>query len=191
METTCMFHDRLRHAMAEANRDECQVAVLALTMDHYSDIKSSLGYEACSALLMHAAAAMGDCLRGATRPARLLGNVFALIVQDLPHDEDIRPVAANLLEAIKQPLRWQSNCMTTTASVGIALASDGRDSAGMLRAAKVAMADAVRQGGNRFCFYAQDLNERSLQMWAREAESRRAARSSTMLPLWGTNNNKL
>ena len=170
-----LFNDRLRQAMAAAERNGRKVAVLALTMDRYRGVKASLGHDACNALLMHAASAMQGCLREGDTVARLLGNEFAVIVADLVNDDDVLPVAAKLLNAVKAPMRWQDNIVTTTASIGIALVSkDGNDACGILRSANAAMAHALGLGGNRFRFYAPEMNERTSRMFAMEAELRRA-----------------
>ena len=170
-----LFNDRLRQAMMAAERSGRKVAVLALTMDRYRGVKASLGHDACNAMLMHAADAMQSSLREGDTVARLLGNEFAVIVGDMARDEDVLPVAAKLLNAIKEPMRWQDNIITTTASIGIALMSkDGSDASSILRSANAAMAHALGLGGNRFRFYAPEMNERTSRMFALEAELRRA-----------------
>jgi diguanylate cyclase (GGDEF)-like protein len=170
-----LFNDRLRQATLAAERTGRKVAVLALTMDRYRGAKASLGHDACNAMLMHAAAAMQSCLREGDTIARLLGNEFAVIVADMVQDEDVLPVASKLLGAIKEPMRWQDNIVTTTASIGIALLSkDGGDASAILRSANAAMAHASGLGGNRFRFYAPEMNERTSRMFAMEAEMRRA-----------------
>lgn len=170
-----LFNDRLRQAMVAAERSGRKVAVLALSMDRYRGVKASLGHDACNAMLMHAASAMQSCLREGDTVARLLGNEFAVIVADMVNDDDVLPVAAKLLAAVKAPMRWQDNIVTTTASIGIALMSkDGSDASGILRSANAAMAHALGLGGNRFRFYAPEMNDRTSRMFAMEAELRRA-----------------
>lgn len=170
-----LFNDRLRQAVVAAERSGRRVAVLALSLDRYRGVKTSLGHDACNALLVHVAASMGDCLREGDTMARLLGNEFAVIIPDLERDEDVLPVATKLLNAVKLPMRWHDNIVTTTASIGIALMSkDGDDAGGILRSANAAMAHALGLGGNRFRFYAPEMNERTSRMFAMEAELRRA-----------------
>jgi len=170
-----LFNDRLRQALVAAERTGRKVAVLALTMDRYRGVKAALGPEACSALLMHAAAAMKSCLREGDTVAHLLGNEFAVILADMASDDDVLPVAGKLLEAIKAPMRWKDNIVNTTASIGIALmGEDGGEATSMLRSANSAMAHAVGHGGNRFRFVAQEMNDRASRLFALEAELRSA-----------------
>ena len=170
-----LFNDRLRQALVAAERTGRKVAVLALTMDRYRGVKASLGPEACSALLMHAASAMKSCLREGDTVAHLLGNEFAVILSDMARDDDVLPVAGKLLEAIKAPMRWKDNIVNTTASIGVALMGEnGAEPSVMLRSANSAMAHAVGHGGNRFRFVAQEMNERASRMFALEAELRSA-----------------
>jgi diguanylate cyclase (GGDEF)-like protein len=170
-----LFNDRLRQALMAAERSGRKVAVLALTMDRYRGIKASLGVDACNALLMHAANAMKSCLREGDTVAHLLGNEFAIILGDMAQDDDVLPVAAKLLNAIKEPMRWKNNIVSSTASIGVALMDkDGCDASSMLRSANSAMAHALGHGGNRFRFVAPEMNERVARMFALEAELRRA-----------------
>lgn len=170
-----LFNDRLRQAMIAAERTGRKVAVLALTLDRYRGVKTSLGPEACDAMLVHASEAINSCLREGDTVARLLGNEFAVIVGDLASDDEVLPVAAKLLNAIKEPMRWQDIIVTSTASIGIALmGDDGGDATGLLRCANSAMAHALGHGGNRFRFVAPEMNERAARMFAVEAELRRA-----------------
>lgn len=196
MEPITLFHDRLRQALAAAHSGDSKAAVLVLTIDRYSGIKLSHGFQACSALISHVAAAIARTLRPGESMARLLGSQFAVVVPGLAQEEDVLASAGRMLEAVKQPMPWHSDSVATTASIGIALASDGRDNAGVLRAANVAMAQALSLGGNRFCFYRQEMNARSARICALDAQMRRAAhcgrevaaadhaRSTTMQPLW-------
>jgi len=170
-----LFNDRLRQAMMTAERTGRKVAVLALTLDRYRGVKAGLGVEACEAMLVHAGSILKACLREGDTVARLLGNEFAVILGDMVTDDDVLPVAAKLLNAIKQPMRWQDNIVTSTASIGIALMGDGgRDATGVLRAANSAMGHALGHGGNRFRFVAPEMNERASRMFSMEAELRRA-----------------
>lgn len=196
MEAISQFHDRLRQVLAAAQGKGGTTAVLVLTIDRYSGIKLNHGFEACTALLAHAAAQLSERLRGEDCMTRLLGSQFAIILPALAQGEDVLPLAEQLLDAIKLPMPWQDGSVASTASIGIALCSDAADGAGMLRAANVAMAQALSLGGNRYCFYRQEMNDRSARIWALEARLRRVARcsrgvpaveharSNTMLPLW-------
>lgn len=196
MEPISLFHDRLHQALASAHKGDSTAAVLVLTIDRYSGIKVSHGFQACTALISHVAAAVARTLLPGETMTRLLGSQFAVLVPGLAREEDVLAMAGRLLEAVKQPMPWHSENVATTVSIGIALASDGRDNAGVLRAANVAMAQALSLGGNRFCFYRQEMNTRSARIWALEAQMRRSTRrgrevpsvdhtrSTTMQPLW-------
>jgi len=171
-----LFNQRLQQAAQDASCKGGGIAVLALSMDGYSAAKCSRGPQACEALLLHAAMAIDACLPEDTTIARVLGGEFAVLLGGLSSDDEVLPVAARLLLAVKQPLPWEGRQMLTTASIGIALLSrDGGGDGSLLRAANLAMLAAQGLGGNRFRFCSMQMNER-------------AARSSTMLALWRTTN---
>lgn len=170
-----LFNDRLQQALVAAERNGRKVAVLALTLDRYRAIKGALGNDACSALQAHAASAIKSCLHEGDTVAHLLGNEFAVILADLRNDDDVLPVAATLLDAVKASMRWRDNIVHSTASIGIAMMGEGGgEASGMLRSANLAMAVAAGHGGNRFRFVAPEMNDRAARRFALEAELRRA-----------------
>ncbi|MNT15859.1 Phytochrome-like protein cph2 [compost metagenome] len=87
--------------------------------------------------------------------ARLAGDEFTVILNDVEDDSDVSVVAQRIVAALAQPYVLDEAEVETSASVGISLfPSDGEDVAVLLKKADVAMYLAKRQH-NGYQFYAQ------------------------------------
>ncbi|UMR29277.1 EAL domain-containing protein [Massilia sp. MB5] len=170
-----LFNDRLRQGAALAERMGRQLAVLAIGLERYRQVKDSLGHDAGNALLQHAAQQLSAQLRDGDTLARLAGDEFVVVLGDLETGEQARATAARLLQAVQAPFVWAGAAVASSASVGISLyPQDGMDAASLLCSANAAMASAQAMGSNRFRFYAPEMNERAMQLFAMESELARA-----------------
>ncbi|MBB3120000.1 EAL domain-containing protein [Pseudoduganella violacea] len=170
-----LFNDRLRQGAALAERMGRQLAVLAIGLERYRQVKDSLGHDAGNALLQHAAQQLSAELRDGDTLARLAGDEFVVVLGDLETGEQARAAAARLLRAVQAPFVWAGAAVASSASVGISLyPQDGMDAASLLCSANAAMASAQAMGGNRFRFYAPEMNERAMQLFTLESDLARA-----------------
>lgn len=165
------FERCLLDATTQAERSRRQVAVLVLSPDRYRQVKHSLGDEGGDRLLRHIAAVLAPQLRERDTLARLQGDEFAIVLGDLFDGDGVLALAGRLLDAVQAPLQLDGAMVSTTASIGICMyGHDGMDAASLLCSGNAAMASAQAMGGNRFNFYAPEMNERSRHLFAREAE---------------------
>lgn len=170
-----LFSDRLRQAMVHAARAGHQVAVLVLSLDRFKAIKDSLGHEASDALLRHVGQALNASMREGDTVARLSGDEFAIALNGLAKEEDIAPLALELLAVVLQPMALAGHNVYTSASMGISrYPKDGAAADSLLQNANAAMSSAKSMGGNLFRFYAAEMNERVAELFAMESELRRA-----------------
>ena len=92
----------------------------------------------------HRVAAPGDTL------ARMAGDEFVVLCEDLDHAEQVEPVAARIGAALNEPFALSSVSVRVTASVGIAFAGRGDEvPEQVLRDADTAMYQVKRSGGAR------------------------------------------
>ncbi len=77
-----LFHDRLGHALARANRHSEHTAVMLLDLDNFKAVNDSLGHAAGDELLMAVARRLGHAARAADTIARLGGDEFAILLEE-------------------------------------------------------------------------------------------------------------
>jgi diguanylate cyclase len=147
--------DRLQQSLARARRNGKLVGILYIDLDGFKPINDSLGHEAGDAALVEVARRIGATVRGMDTFARIGGDEFVIVIEelDLPQERAIAAasaVAAKCLETIAPPMLLKGEQRQLGLSIGIAL-GDGHSSFDALRmAADGAMYRAKRAGGGRF-----------------------------------------
>jgi diguanylate cyclase len=145
-----VFEDRLAQSLARLDRHPSTVAVMFLDLDRFKVINDSLGHAAGDRLLIAVAERLRRTLRRQDSVARLGGDEFAILCQDVDGEPAMVAIARRLAEAVRRPLTIDGRDVETTASLGIALATDADTApAELMRDADVAMYRAKEGGGDR------------------------------------------
>jgi len=161
-----LFLDRLSLALTRERRTATRTAVLYVDLDGFKAVNDSLGHDMGDALLRLVAIRLARTVRAADTVARVAGDEFAVICADLDAEEDAPAVAARVVEAIAEPVTLAGRLVTTTASVGLAVARPGvTDAERLLSGADAAMYVAKRRGKNRVEVFDEQMRGRvSLQL---------------------------
>lgn len=159
-----MFFDRLKQALGQARRHGRSVGVLFIDLDRFKPINDSLGHEMGDELLKNVANRLTQCVRATDTVARLSGDEFTIILQDLDRGQDAGHVAHKVLEAVAQPMTVGSQTLHATASVGIALYPfDATDPDLLLVHADRAMYRAKEKGGHCYQFVSDEMNAQAFE----------------------------
>jgi diguanylate cyclase (GGDEF)-like protein/PAS domain S-box-containing protein len=171
-----LFIDRLEQGLARVRRKPGElVAVLLLEMDRFKTINDSLGHARGDELLRQVADRFRATLRPSDTLARFGGDEFAALVEDIEDASDAVRVAERMHAALVAPFDLSGQEVFTTASVGIALASDGGVGAeALLRDADTAIYRAKALGRARTQIFDGVMHERAVALLQVEMELRRA-----------------
>jgi len=174
-----LFKDRLKQAIALSRRSDQMQAVLLLNLDRFKTINDSLGYTSGDRLLQSVAQRLTSCVRESDTVARFGGDEFAILLTQISRAQD----AANVAQAVKQTLDqafiFDDQEIFVSSSIGISLhPQDGRDTAGLLKTAGVALDRAKMQGGNNYQFYTAGGTTRALKQLVLESNLRSALERS-------------
>lgn len=137
-----LFFDRLQHLFARARRamDNARFAVLYLDLDGFKAINDSLGHQAGDELLIATARRLERCLRPADTLARIGGDEFTVLVDEIGSESDAAGLAERIHQEMSAPIKLRGHEVVTGVSVGIALSSGGAESPDdLLREADTAM----------------------------------------------------
>lgn len=152
------FEESLTRAAARAGRSGSLMALLYLDLDGFKPVNDTFGHDAGDALLKVVSARFSAQVRAGDTLARMGGDEFAVILENLPSVEAAATVARKLVRALEAPVLIGDESVQVTCSVGIAFRpADGIESAELMRAADSAMYAAKRHGGNRIGSYSSLL----------------------------------
>jgi diguanylate cyclase (GGDEF)-like protein/PAS domain S-box-containing protein len=159
-----MFFDRLKQALAHARRNGRSVGLIFLDLDRFKSVNDEFGHEIGDALLRTVADRLTHCVRATDTVARLSGDEFTMILQDLERGQDAGHVAQKILDALSQPFEFNGHRMVAHASLGIALYPfDGTTPDLLIAQADRAMYQAKEKGGNCYQFVSEELNAQAFE----------------------------
>ncbi|MBK4738337.1 sensor domain-containing diguanylate cyclase [Noviherbaspirillum pedocola] len=148
----------LPQAITRARRQNRMLAVMFIDLDDFKSVNDSHGHAAGDALLQVVARRLSGAVRGRDHVARLAGDEFTVVLEDVEGDEVVQ-IVERIMAAMSEPfLIGNSHRHQTLASIGISrYPEDGEDMDALLRAADAAMYCSKSTGKGRYVFYqAQD-----------------------------------
>ena len=171
-----LLNIRYQHALDRARRHDHKLALLILDLDLFRNINDSLGHEFGDRLLVAITERFKSRLRDEDTLARLHGDEFAVLMEDVEVAADAAVVARDLLKALEAPFRIGSaEDIYIGASIGISISpDDGCDPALLMRNADTAVNLAKAQGRKTFCFYTESLTTLALERMRLESSLRKA-----------------
>lgn len=142
--------ERLDHAVLRGRRSGNRAAVLFVDLDRFKLVNDVYGHAVGDELLMAVALRLSVVLRPGDTLARLSGDEFVILCEDLNESAEVDAIAARVVAAVAEPFVLSSVGVNVTASVGIAFSGRGDQlSEQLLRDADAAMYQAKRKGGAR------------------------------------------
>lgn len=154
-----LLQDRLRQALATSTRSRREGALMFIDLDDFKALNDSLGHDKGDLLLKKVAVRLSECVREADTVGRLGGDEFVVILEELSDDLEVAAAQAGrigekILATLNQPYDLDGYKHYSTASIGIALFHDQKDSVvELLKRADLAMYQAKSAGRNTLRFY--------------------------------------
>ncbi len=145
--------DRLRAWLTDADVRLGRVAVVSVELDNLDHVRDRLGHRAGA----HLVEAITQRLRSVTRPRDVVAHVsqerFVLVCRDVPDRAAADALSERIAMGVAHPSVVVSGVAEVTASIGVALATDGHERPeSVLRRAIDAGSRARAQGGARVEF---------------------------------------
>ena len=145
-----LFLDRLKTALARAQRDDSLLSLLFVDLDRFKQVNDTLGHAMGDLLLQRVAQRLLECVRASDTVARLGGDEFVVLLEARQDTDHAYAVAQKILEAFVQPFDLEGRHVPMWPSIGIATYPDhGADENLLLNHADAAMYLSKKSGGNQ------------------------------------------
>ena len=170
-----LYIDRLTQAISRARWNNRVVAVLFLDLDRFKHINETLGYDAGDYFLKVVADRLSHCVRDGDTVARLGDDEFAIILEDLNHENDIPQQVNKIFQSMEEPLEFDGHELFITLSIGVSLyPNDGEDATTLIQCADISIHRAKEGGTSNYQFYSNDLSSKTVDTLMMESDLRRA-----------------
>ena len=142
--------ERLDHSVLRCRRSGKMTAVLFADLDDFKQVNDLYGHSTGDDLLRSVGARLTSVLRPGDTLARIAGDEFVILCEDLEHPAEIDAIAARIVASFDQPFLLSGIQVEMSASVGIAYSGNGESLPDqLLQDADTAMYQAKRKGGSR------------------------------------------
>lgn len=157
-----LFQERLDASIKRSERIGTRTALLFIDLDNFKAINDSLGHAAGDDVLCHAADTLANVIRETDTLARIGGDEFTIILEEISAAQNVIHIAEKVMKALTRPFWIDEQEMHLTASIGISLYPDhGTSISSLLKTADVAMYKAKDAGRDTFTFYQADMDSQT------------------------------
>ena len=178
-----VFTERVSHAVACAKRDPSRsFAVLFGDFDGFKNVNDSLGHAMGDAMLVRASERFRSMLGERDTVARMGGDEFAVLLDDVESPEAALARAEGLIDAFREPFTLKGNIIASTLSLGLVMSGSKYDTAeAMLRDADAAMYQAKSNGKSRVQIFDEAMHRAVMRRLDTERELRLATMNETTI----------
>lgn len=153
-----LFIDRLKQAMARAQRSQSSLALMFIDLDGFKAVNDNYGHHVGDKLLQEVARRLTTTIRAQDTVARLGGDEFTIILESLAHEEDAALVSNKILKNLTYKIQVDEHQLVIGCSIGISLFPvDGINSDLLIKRADIAMYHAKNNGKNQYVYYSPEI----------------------------------
>ena len=155
-----LLTERLSRAIVRARRHGSRLALLFLDLDHFKDINDSMGHATGDRILRAAAQRLQEVVGNRHTVARIGGDEFTLVLEDVVDIADAEAYAKRIIEIFDQPIRMDDrHDITITPSIGISVFPDhAQVPTDLLKHADTAMYQAKAAGRRTYLTYVDAMD---------------------------------
>ena len=152
-----LFQQHLEVAIGRTTRMGNSLAVAFIDLDGFKLINDTLGHHVGDEVLLAVAKRLNAAVRGCDIVARMGGDEFVALIEDIKSDQDIVPVVDRIIHSLRDVFFIEQHEISISASIGIAVYPRDGDMKRLLVCADAAMYRAKSDGKNQFRFFDSDI----------------------------------
>lgn len=152
------FQSRLNRAISRAKRHDKECAILFIDLNKFKPVNDHHGHEVGDELLKQVAERLKALVRSVDTAARIGGDEFVVILEDIEDRAIIHTVVKRIIEAVAEPYEVKALEINISCSVGISVyPHDGSNDVELTRSADIAMYAAKSMGESQYYFFNRRL----------------------------------
>lgn len=149
-----LFIELVSHAVEKSKRNGSRLAVLFLDIDNFKSINDTYGHESGDRVLEGFAKRLKYVIRAEDTAARLAGDEFAILLENISSPLAIATVIEKIFLALSIPINMGEEQISVTTSIGVSICpKDGDEPKNLIMKADMAMYHVKKGGKNTFQFY--------------------------------------
>jgi diguanylate cyclase (GGDEF)-like protein len=158
------FDKVIQQKIESTQQQHSMFALLSIGLDHFKAINDNLGYTIGDLLLKSVAKRLKNCLRLDDFIARMGGDEFNIILDDIENFNIPEEIARKIINALVPPHSLGGSEIHISCSIGITFyPNDGISTETLTQNANIAMSYAKELGRNNFQYFNQELYEKRKQ----------------------------
>jgi diguanylate cyclase (GGDEF)-like protein/PAS domain S-box-containing protein len=148
-----LFLDRIAHLIAQSERNEKSFALFFIDIDNFKNINDTKGHVFGDEILVETANRLKNFIRDSDTVARMGGDEFVLLLEDISNKENASVMAEKLLQILNQAYVSDNRLYEFSSSIGIAIyPENGKTKDALLASADKAMYKAKHNERGTFEF---------------------------------------
>jgi diguanylate cyclase (GGDEF)-like protein len=173
-----LLDDRINQAIAQAQRNSHEFALLVIDLDRFKLINDSLGHRAGDDLLREVAQRLSRAVRGIDTTARFGGDEFVILLGGPVSREEALDIGKRAIELMEPSIQLLGIDVHVSPSIGVAFyPRDATTVDSLLARADAAMYSAKERGRNNVQCYEQGMSSVTQDRVKLESELHEALRS--------------
>ena len=176
------LHNRISHAIDLSARSHTTLAVCYMDLDDFKKINDSFGHSYGDEILKQFANRLNPILRNSDTLARIGGDEFILLVENLHSTEDVRMIVSKIQALFNEPFVVKEQKFFLSISIGVSFYPEhGLGSEVLIKNADAAMYKAKDSGKNTYAFYTIDMTIASYERIGLENALREAIKEKQFI----------
>lgn len=170
-----LFEERLKSRIPSLKRNGRKMALLFIDMDNFKNINDTLGHIMGDKFLIEVASSIKKILREEDTLARIGGDEFTILLEDIDSIIDIVTVVDKIINKFTTYIEVDNIKLYSGVSMGISIfPDDGTTYDELIKAADTAMYQVKDSGKQNYQFYTKKMNEKIIKRVSIENDLRNA-----------------
>ncbi len=153
------FTDTLQREISRCQREQSQLALAWIDLDHFKEVNDQYGHDAGDVVLQTISDRLQQVVRGQDCVGRLGGDEFGIVVSGYDGMGELESMLERVMAMLRQPIAIAGAEVLVGGSVGISLyPDDAGELEGLMGTSDAAMYAVKAAGGDAFAYFTPQMN---------------------------------